>query len=155
MGFSVSASTAIVFIAAFVSVGIMYTAAFNGYERVEDATSVEMESSLARQNTAIDVTNVTHDTSGTTDYVNVSVLNEGSTALSVTDTDVLLNGTYVDTFASRTVTTDGGTIEAGPNGTDLWLPNETLTVSIHRNVSEPIHVSVVTENGVTATEVTP
>ncbi|MFB6081567.1 MAG: fla cluster protein FlaF [Halanaeroarchaeum sp.] len=155
MGFSVSASTAIVFIAAFVSVGILYSAAYNGFEQVNDATAIKQEAGLEQQNTAINITEVTHDTTSTTDYVNVTVANVGTTALSVHDTDVLLNGTYQSTYVNRTVTTDSGTVAAGGDGTDLWLPGEELTVSIHRNMSEPIHVKVVTGPGVADAEVYP
>ena len=153
MGFSVSASTAIIFIAAFVSVGMLYTSAYNGFESVHDATTNQQELALETQNTAINVTNVTHDTSGTTDYVNVTVVNEGSNALHVSATDVLLNGTYVETFESRTVETTDDVYTVSDNGTDLWLPGETLHVSIHENVSKPFTVKVVSGTGVATTEV--
>lgn len=155
MGFSVSGSTAIVFLAAFVSVGMLYTSAYNGFEAVSDATMDQQERALATQNTAINVTDVTHDTSGTTDYVNVTVVNEGATTLHVSDSDVLLNGTYQGTVDSQTVTTTDGTVMSVPSETDLWMPGETLTVSIHENVSEPFDVRVVAGPGVTATEVVP
>ncbi|MFW5924217.1 MAG: fla cluster protein FlaF [archaeon] len=153
MGFSVSASTAIIFIAALVSVGMLYTSAYNGFESVSDATIDQHERALDTQNTAINVTNVTHDTSGTTDYVNVTVENEGSNALHVSSTDVLLNGTYVESFDSRTVETTDQAYTVSENGTDLWLPGETLHVSIHQNVSKPFEVKVVSDLGVAATEV--
>lgn len=156
MGFSVSASTAIIFIAAFMSVGIVYTSAYNGFEQVQGATTAQQEAALDVQNTAVNITTVTHDAGATPDYVTVTVENTGSTALVVNDTDVLLNGTYQSTFESRTVTNDtGATIVAGSGGTDLWLPGEQVTFTIRRTMSQPIHVKIVTGPGVAATEVLP
>ncbi|MFB6134854.1 MAG: fla cluster protein FlaF [Halanaeroarchaeum sp.] len=153
MGFSVSAATAIVFIAAFVSVGVLYSAGYAGFEQVEAATDAKHENALQAQNTAINITDVVHDADQPVEYVNLTVVNQGSTTLSVNATDVLLNGTYQKSYVTRTVSTGDGTVPAGSGGTDLWLPGETLRLSIQRNMSAPIHVYVVTETGVTATEV--
>lgn len=155
MGFSVSASTAIIFIAAFVSVGMLYTSAYNGYEQVNGASMAAHESALDQQNTAINITSVTHNATASPDYVNVTVKNTGSTTLSVEDTDVLLNGSYQTTYVSRTVSTESGVVAAGGDGTDLWQPGERLTVSIARTITEPIHVKIVTGTGVADTEVVP
>ncbi|AKH97835.1 hypothetical protein [Halanaeroarchaeum sulfurireducens] len=152
MGFSVSASTVIVFIAAFASVGMLYTSAYNGFEAIDDATMDQQDRALATENTAINVTDSTHDTSGTTDYVNLTVENVGSTALHVSQTDILLNGNPVTSSATVTVSTDDGTLTTGSDGTDLWLPGETLSVSIHKNSTDP-RVKIVTETGVAETEV--
>ena len=92
MGFSVSASTAIVFLAAFLGVGMLYTTAYDGVEAVGDATTQDQERALETQNTAVTITNVTHDTSQTTDYVNATVVNDGASVLHVTETDVLVAG---------------------------------------------------------------
>ena len=152
MGFSVSASTAIVFIAAFASVGMLYTSAYNGFEAVNDATMDQQDQALATENTAINVTESTYDTSGTTDYVNVTVENVGSTALHVSQTDVLLNGNPVTPSANVTVVTDDGTLTTDSDGTDLWLPGEALSVFIHQDTTDP-RVKIVTETGVAETEV--
>lgn len=153
MGFSVSASTAIIFIAAFVSVGVLYTSAYNGYEQVSGASMAAQESALDQQNTAINITSVTHNATASPDYVNVTVENTGSTTLSVEDTDVLLNGSYQATYVSRTVSTESGVVAAGGDGTDLWQPGERLHLSIARTITEPIHVKIVTGTGVADTEV--
>lgn len=153
MGFSVSASTAVILVAAFVSVGMLYTTTYNGFEGISEATTDKQELALETQNTDIAVRNVTHDTSGTTDYVNVTVENTGSTELHVSKTSILLDGTIRTSSVSWSVSTTDGTIEAGSNGTDLWLPAENLTVSVHENVSKPFRVKIVTDHGVSATEV--
>jgi len=144
MGFSVSGSAAILFIAAFVSVGILYSAAFNGYERVQDAEAEQSDRVLNAKNTAIEIASVTYDS--TDENMTVNVTNNGSTALSISETDLVSNGSYVvdDAYVSRSV--DGQT------ETDLWLPGETYSLTVTQS-PRPDRVQVVTENGVTATEV--
>jgi flagellar protein FlaF len=146
MGFSVSGSAAILFIAAFVSVGILYSAAFNGYERVQDADDAQAEQVLERRNTAISFGNVTYNGSAGTMTVNVT--NDGATSLSVAGTDVLVDGVYKspDNYVSVSVN--------GDTATDVWLPGETLSVTVNTS-GAPSRVKVVTAPGVTvATEVT-
>jgi len=144
MGFSVSGSAAILFIAAFVSVGILYSAAYNGYERVQDADDSHGERMLEQRNTAVNVTDATYNASGN-EYVTVNVTNTGSTTLSVDTTDVLVDGElqprdgYVDWDVE------------GQNGTELWLPGETYNVTVAVD-SQPDRVKVVTPPGVTDTE---
>lgn len=140
VGFSVSGATAIIFVGAFISVGMAYSAASNGHEVVSDAQSSVHEDALARQNTALNVTNASY-TSGS---LTVKVENAGSTALSVNDTDVVVDNQYVASFGSRTVDGDAQT--------DLWLPGETLTVT-KSLAQRPSHVKVVTEHGVSETVV--
>ncbi|WP_336037652.1 fla cluster protein FlaF [Halobacterium yunchengense] len=144
MGFSVSGSAAILFIAAFVSVGILYSAAYNGYERVQDADEGHGERVLEQRNTAVNVTNVTYDADGG-DQLTVNVTNEGSTTLSVEETDVLVDGDYLSREEYVDWSVDGAT------DTDLWLPGETYSVTV--NATDPSRVQVVTGSGVTATEV--
>ncbi|RBI63977.1 fla cluster protein FlaF [halophilic archaeon] len=152
MGFSVSGATAILFIAMFVSFGVLYTATYNGFERVTDARNAETDRALTQRNTAVNVTDV--DDGG--DYLNVTVNNTGSTALNVNDTDLLVNGSYVtsEDVVNRTVEGDGET--------SLWLPGETLRVEVDVssdpwNVDDVSSVSwqvkVVTGPGVADTEV--
>lgn len=143
MGFSVSGSAAILFIAAFVSVGILYSAAYNGYERVQDADDQHGERVLEQRNTVVNVTNVTYnDTAG---ELTVNVTNEGATSLSVNGTDLLVDGVYQERSAYVDWSVDG------QSDTDLWVPGETLSITV--NASDPSRVKVVTSPGVTATEV--
>jgi flagellar protein FlaF len=144
MGFSVSGSAAILFIAAFVSVGILYSAAFNGYERVQDAEEVQDDRVLEAKNTAIEISNVTYDS--TEENMTVNVTNNGSTALSISETDLISNGSYVTRDAYVSTSVDGNT------ETDLWLPGETYSLTVTQS-PKPDRVKIVTENGVAATEV--
>ena len=143
MGFSVSGATVILFLGMVISFGIAYSGAFNGFERVNDAVGEDSERVLDQQNTRLAITNVSWET-GTTNYLDVSVENTGSTTLSVNDTDLLVDNVYQETFENRTVDGDGDT--------DLWLPGETLTFTV-TNESQPERVKVVSGPGISVTEV--
>ena len=142
MGFSVSGSAAILFIAAFVSVGILYSAAYNGYERVQDADNSYDDRMLEQRNTAVNVTNATYNASGN-GLVTVNVTNHGSTTLSVNETDLLVDGAFEprDDYVDWNV--------EGETDTSLWLPGETYNITV--DVGDPNRVKVVTGPGVTET----
>ncbi|MFB6268382.1 MAG: fla cluster protein FlaF [Halobacterium sp.] len=144
MGFSVSGSAAILFIAAFVSVGILYSAAYNGYERVQDADDEHGERVLEQRNTAVNITNVTYNQSGN-ENLTVNVTNEGSTSLAVNETDLLVDGVFKPKSEYVDWSVDGR------SDTDLWVPGETLSITV--NATDPQRVKIVTSPGVTATEV--
>jgi len=141
MGFSVSGSAALIFVAMFIGFGMFYSAAANTAETVQDAREDRADRSLERANTDIEITTVNYNTAA--NYLNVTVVNTGSTELSVADVDVLTNNSYQTGYE----TTVDGTA-----GTDLWLPQETLAINV--SVSpQPSRVKIVTGPGVAATEV--
>lgn len=144
MGFSVSGSVAIVLIAAFVSTGILYTAAYNGYEDVTQANDAKADRLLEQRNTEVAITSTSYNTSGNDNFT-VQVLNEGSTTLSVDATDVVLDGVYKSSWLSYNV--------SGSSSTDVWAPGETLNVTVQGPASKPSRVKVVTGPGVSVTEV--
>lgn len=154
MGFSVSAGTAILLIAAFASVGMLYTTAYDGYEQLQDANALDRDGELDKINTEVVITNITHNDSHDPHIINITATNTGTTSLGVNDTDVLLNGSYTSIDASA-ISTNGETYATGPDGTELWQPHESLTLTIRKNVSDPIGVKIVTENGVSTMEVGP
>lgn len=141
MGFSVSGATVVLFLGMVVSLGIAYSGAFNAFEQVDDAYHDDADRLLEQKNTAIEVANVSWNG---TDRLTVEVENTGSTSLSVSDTDLLVDNAYQETFVTRTV--------GGNPDTDLWLPGETLTLTVTAD-QEPTRVKVVTETGVSATGV--
>ncbi|MFB6146725.1 MAG: hypothetical protein ABEJ08_03465 [Halobacteriaceae archaeon] len=141
MGFSVSASTAIIFVALFVSAGALYSAFATGGERLVDAHATMNEEALQRQNTALTVLNATYFPGN--DTVRVVAANRGSTALSVDRTDLLVGNDYADGASERVL---------DASETDLWLPGERLVYEVTRTAS-PDLVTVVTEQGVTDTGV--
>jgi len=137
MGFSVSGSTAIIFVGAALAFTTIYPAAANGFEQVSDARQASADDLLAQQNTDIAVALTTYN--ATTDTLTVVVTNTGETSLAVSDTDLLVDNAY--TTGSRSV--------AGDASTDLWLPGENLTVSVSSVTARPDRVRVVSEHGVT------
>lgn len=144
MGFSVSGSAAIIFLGFLAAFGMMYTAAANGQENVQDANDEVRENLLDQQNTALNITNATFVEN---DTLHISVNNTGSTTLSVNDTDILVDNDYLTGFEYRKV--DGQT------GTDAWLPGETFSVKYVYAVNQsspPERVKVVTGLGVADTE---
>jgi flagellar protein FlaF len=145
MGFSVSGSAAILFIAAFMSVGVLYSAAYNGFEQVQDADDRHGERVLEQRNTEVTVTNTSYNASGD-DQLVVNVTNEGSTSLAVDDTDLLVDGSFVPRSEYESWNVDGRT------DTSLWLPGETYTIVVNQT-TRPDRVKVVTPPGNTATGV--
>ena len=140
MGFSVSGSAAIIFIAAFVSFGLLYSAAYNSYERIDAAEDDRVERILDRQNTELQIVDVETNDSN---FVNVTVDNTGATTLHVTDTDILMNGTYQE----PTETTVDGRTDA-----ELWHPGETLRLNVSYPSDGTVRVKVVSETGVAVFE---
>lgn len=138
MGFSVSASAAIIFIGFVVAFTTLYPVAANGLERVTDAREDVNDRALDRQNTAIELANTSYD-NGT---LTVEVNNTGTTELSVSETDLLVDNTHW---------TGDRSVE-GDSDTDVWLPGETLTITVENLSMSPERVKVVTENGVEAGE---
>jgi len=145
VGFSVSASAAIIFVGLLVSVGIVYPAVANGGERVEAARDAQFDDTRLLQNTAVNVTNATYDAG--TDTLTVSVANAGTTALSVSDTDLVADNEYLYPWDGHDV--------AGDSETDVWAPGETLTVTYQYDSDRPAPsaVVVVADPGVADREV--
>jgi len=147
MGFSVSGATAILFLGMFISFGVAYTAASNGFEQVHGSFEQNADEELTRQNTAISFNHTNVANQGGQLYLNATVNNTGSEPLSVDDTDILIDGNYTPQTSQKMVTVEVD----GNNETDLWLPGETLQLNV--SVADPDRVKVVTGPGVAASEV--
>jgi len=142
MGFSVSASTAIIFAGLFLAVGILYPAVSNGYEQIQDAQVERDQAQLDLRNTAINITEADGDS--------ITVENTGTTSLTVSEVDVIFQGEYLTRPS-----------ENGQNGfefenrdvddgdSDLWLPGEELTITEFNGEGR---VKVVTEHGISVAE---
>lgn len=146
MGFSVSGATVILFLGIFISFGVAYSAANDGFERVNGAYEENTEDELTRQNTAVGIGTASVANWGGQAYLNLTVNNTGSTTLSVNDTDILIDGNYTNHTSDKMVTLEVG----DDNETDLWLPGETLHANV--SVETPGRVKVVTGPGVSASE---
>ena len=142
MGFGVSGSTAVIFLGVLIASGTLYTAAAGTAEQVSDARDAEGEELLDRRNTVIDVASVTYNNS--TDTLTVTVTNNGTTALSVEDTSLLVDNEYV---------TPNSTVVDGDDGTDIGAADQSLVVTVDVDPT-PDRVKVVAENGVAASNTT-
>ncbi|WP_254273040.1 flagellin [Haloarcula marina] len=143
MGFSVSGSAAIIFVATFIGFGMFYSATANGFENINDAREAQTDRTLEQQNTEITVTDVTYNS--TTPSLNVTVVNAGSTELAVEDIDVLANDDYLTGYR---------TAVDGDETTGLWLPEEQLVINVTGVSPDPGRVKIVTGPGVSAVETT-
>ena len=142
MGFGVSGSTAVIFLGVLIASGTFYTAVTGSAERVSEASDAEGEELLDRRNTAIDATGVVYNNSS--DTLNVTVANDGTTTLSANDTSLLVDNEYVIPNAT--------TVDGDP-GTDVWAPDQRLVMTVDAD-STPDRVKVVAENGVAASNTT-
>lgn len=126
---------AIVFVGALIAFGVVFPTAIDSTQQVGDAHSEQSDQLLDRKNTDISINETTYDeTDG--DLV-VTVDNEGTTALEVSRTDVIVDGDY---------RVPNVTAVAGDDGTDVWQSGETVEVTFE-DVSEPSTVKVVTASG--------
>jgi flagellar protein FlaF len=142
MGFSVSGAAAIIFASMFLAFGMWYTAAADGFERVSDAQDVRTDHVLETANTDVEITAATYD--DVNDVLEIDVENRGAAQVSLSETDLLIDGDYeVDWQSSADV--------AGDGGTDVWPPTKQLTVTLNGVTSEPDHVKLVTGTGVSDT----
>lgn len=142
MGFSVSAASVVVFIGVLISVSLLYTTAANNAELMTEARTDAQEQALEQRNTDLNVTSVSYDGS----VLVVNATNTGSTTLSVDDTDVVVD----NQFEPGTVTKVAG----GDPGSSLWVPGERLQIEVSIGTT-PARVTVVTDPGVSETEVVP
>jgi len=142
MGFSVSASTAVIFAGLFLALGMFYPAMANSYERVQAADANQADRALEQANTDIrlDDTTINNAPSGD-NQVDITLTNNGSTSLTVSETDLLVNGTYIQRSELDTEVD-------GDSTTSLWLPGETLIITYETSGTVD-RVRVVTEHGVT------
>lgn len=139
MGFSTSGATVIVFLGVLVSASVFVPAAEHALEEVSDARDGRGERLLDQRNSGVEVVNVTYD--NTSEVLNVSVNNTGTTTLGVNETDLLVDG-VLQTGYNTTV--------SGEGNRTLWLPGETLTFTVSGVTSEPGRVKVAAETGVAA-----
>lgn len=138
MGFSTNGAAAILFVAAFMAVGVVVPAAQAGFEDVSESLAAKEDRMLATTNTDIAIGNATYNT--TADELTVTVENTGTESLHVPDTDLLVDGD---------IRPDAATTVAGVSNRTVWAPGQTLTFTLALD-SQPSRVVVVTERAVSA-----
>ncbi|NHN41648.1 flagellin [Halorubellus sp. JP-L1] len=140
MGFSTSGSMAIVFVGVLIAVSTAYPVMSTANERVQTAMDEERDRTVDQRNSDIALWNVTYDAGNDTLVVRVN--NTGSRTLSVTDTDLVVDGEYTTGYASSV---------AGETSRSIWVPGETLRFELS-TTTRPDRVRVVTEFGIAETE---
>jgi len=144
MGFSVSAATALIFAGVFLAFGIFYPAMANGVERVSEADAAKADQNLEQAQTDINISDVavSRDGSDNVDTITVNINNTGTTALSVTETNFILGGDYIQPSLYATE------VDTQPD-TNLWLPGETLEIDYDPSTTvSASSFKIVTEYGV-------
>jgi flagellar protein FlaF len=136
MGFSVSSASAVIFISLFVTFGMVYSAVSNSTEQVNDAERLASDQFVDQRNTNLNVTQASYSSN----TLVVEANNTGSTPLSLSETDLLVDNDHVAESEYDVLTVDGRT------DTDLWLPGETLRVEVSFP-SRPDRVLVASEHG--------
>lgn len=144
MGFSVSGSTVVILIGCLIAFSAAFTVATDGFDRVTTAQDDRADRLLDRQNTAIEIGDVSRENDTTT----LSVTNTGSTALSIDRTDLLIDGQY----STETPSVRSGTSDHLKEGTDLWVPGDRLEYELE---TDGERVKIVTENGVATSSALP
>jgi flagellar protein FlaF len=143
MGFSVSGTAAIIFASMFVAFGVWFTASANSFDRVSDAQDQQTESLIDSENTEIEIVSATYNESGN-QLLRIDATNTGASQLSLSETDLLIDGEFVDGWQSGAVNVEGNT------ETDLWLSGDQLSIT-RDPASPPTRVKLVTEFGVAET----
>ena len=150
MGFGVSGATAVVVVGLFVSAGLFYDAASTSYEGVDEAEDARAEALLEQRNTAVAVGNAAIQSPG--NALVVTVNNTGSTSVAVPETTLLADNVVVPHDGNATWAVEGDTATA------VWLPGETLEVTVSRtwlddafDGGDPTRVKVATDTGVSDT----
>lgn len=141
MGFSTSGATAIVFVGMLVAAGIAYPVLQTAHDERLSAIDDRDDRTLDIRNSDITLEGTSYDDPELT----VNVTNTGSTTLSISETDLLVDGVYVPT-SEWNVSIDG---TAAPDR-ELWQPGETLSITVEPDES-PERVKIVTEHGIAET----
>lgn len=130
MGFGTSGSFLLLGLAAFVALGTLHGAVSNTTEQLSDAREDTREHRIETAGTDVLVAEVVrNDTAGT---LTIRMNNTGETALVVDDTDVLVDGRYVDLSEFETVEVDGGQATVWRPGQQLELVDEGWTNAARR-----------------------
>jgi flagellar protein FlaF len=136
MGLSISASAAIIFVASV----IVFSSVLGAMDKAEQSIINAQQASMDRQGDAL----LTHITITGVDRDNrtISVLNDGSVTLSLSDVDIMLDGVLSnDRIVSESV--------QGVDDTDIWLPDEVLILQMNGDL-DGAAIMVVVGDGITA-----
>ena len=138
MGFSVSGSAAIIFVGLLVAAGIAIPPMIGSFGSLAGAQGEQVDRGVEALNTDFEITGAVYDDGD--DELDLNVSNTGSTTLGVAETSLLIDG-EIPNSGDVTTTIDG-------DETELWLPGETLSITVNNVDPEPDRVKIVAENGI-------
>lgn len=130
MGFATSITVAILFLSFMVIGSIAYPVMFKSYENVQDSITEKHKLQMSELNTRISILNTTANGSN---FINITVSNNGSTVLHANKSNILINGS----FSSYTV---------NPSG--LWLPTKNAVFTVSADPASAHNIKIITENGI-------
>ena len=133
MGFSVSGSAAIIFIGLVVAAGIAVPPVVGSFGSLAGAQGEQVDRGIDALNTEFEIESAAYDDSS--DKLTLELENTGSTTLSRAGTSVLVDGD----------------IKPGVAGEGLWVPGETITITVDGVDPKPDRVKIVVENGIAET----
>lgn len=142
MGFSVSGATALLLIAFLISFGAFYTATTGAVDQVQDAQIDQTDRSIETLNTEIGITHVGNDG----DELTIEAENTGASTLQIDDLSLLVDGEYIPHE-------DLETEVDGSSESELWMPQQQLTITTERDLELPVRIRLVTEHGIAATAI--
>lgn len=145
MGFSVSASTAIIFIGVLIAANSFYGAWTYSQKQLETARGDEAQDLLEKRQTSVEIVGTSY--SSTTDTFTVNASNTGDTSLSSSETTAIVDGEFAP---KETVTVKNSF--GNEKNSNLWLPGDYLVVNVSSSTS-PTRVKLTAENGISDTEV--
>ncbi len=140
MGFSVTASN-VIFIVAILGVGTVASSHYWTTTKVLEEAKDDRSSLLTdRQHTTMTLVGTPNYQNGPDRYT-VTVINDGTTILKVSELDYIVDGVHNTDVESTTV--------EGSASTDLWMPGETFVLQLRPITSEPDYFAIIAGNGAT------
>jgi archaellum component FlaF (FlaF/FlaG flagellin family) len=117
MGFSVSATMAIFFVAFLILFSVLYASVNDAFDNVSESFDHKYEDMQDRALTELEFVTLTYDRGRNT--LEITIRNSGSVVLGTNYTELLIDGTLVP-FIDRTI----GGVYSG-----YWLPTDVLTIT--------------------------
>lgn len=138
MGFSVSGSTAVIFLGLLIATGTLYDVTSYNVEIIGEAVDDRNERLRDMQNTNIEVVSARYYEANSS--LIVAVENTGSTTLSVSETTLLVDNQYSSL--------EGHTTVESITETDMWGEGEILEINIASFGEPPQTIKVVAAYGI-------
>lgn len=129
MGFSTSAAVAIMLIGFLLAAGVLFPTVFTAGSETGDAFAAQADQTQDKLNTEIEIESSEYNEDAETgeETFDLSVTNEGTTTLDVADTDLLLNGIYIESTHYEATIVDG----TDEFESDVWYPGSALEITIN------------------------